>query len=284
MPSLREVMAKDPIGVGPDATVAEAAAAMVRHRVGSLLVEQDDEVVGIVTERDVLRAAGTEGDLLSTRVRDWMTREPTTASADDSVEDAAVVMLDGGFRHLPVTDGDDVVGIVSLRGLFSAHVGVQAQQPADAAEDATDSAPDSSPDAVQERRERMFEVTRALQTASRATVADSDAWRSDLGTAVDDLAAVVRAHIAATEGPGGLFEELQRESGGRLGAAVRRLRREHERSTVLLDDLRDAVAAHAEPSSLRQAADELFAQLEAHRHRGSDLLWQAYGVELGGDG
>ena len=130
----------------------------------------------------------------------------------------------------------------------------------------------------------MLEVTRGLRDASRATVTDSDAWRGHLGRAVDDLAVVVQAHVTATEGAGGLFEELQRESGGRLTAAVRRLRREHERSTVLVDDLRDAIAAHAEPSSLRQAADELFAQLEAHRHRGSDLLWQAYGVELGGDG
>lgn len=284
MPSLREVMAKDPVAVGPDATVAAAAATMVRHRVGSLLVEEDDEVVGIVTERDVLRAAGTEGNLLSTRVRDWMTREPTTAAADTDLEDAAAVMLDGGFRHLPVIDGDDVVGIVSLRSLFSAQVGVHTQQPTDAPEDATDTAPDSSPEAVQERRERMFEVTRALQAASRAAVDDADSWRSGLGDAVDELASVVHTHVTATEGPDGLFEELQRESGGRLTAAVRRLRREHDRSTVLLDDLRDAIAARAEPSTLRQAADELFAQLEAHRHRGSDLLWQAYGVELGGDG
>lgn len=284
MTSLRAVMAKDPITIGPDATMAGAAAAMVAGRVGSLLVhDEDGAVVGILTERDVLRAAGSDGDLLATKVRDWMTREPTTAPADQSIEDAVATMLDGGFRHLPVTDGGDVIGIVSLRALFSAHVGSGSAQPGDIGSTG-DSAPAASPTDVQHRRERLYEATRGLLEHGNAPAADAAAWRDELGAAVDVLADVVAEHVTETEGPGGFFEELVRETGGRLSAAVRRLGREHERSTELLEALRADIDAGADPDDLRQDADELFAQLEAHRHRGGDLLWQAYSTDIGGDG
>lgn len=167
MVSLREVMAKDPVATDPDATVAEAAATMVADRVGSLLVRTGDSVAGILTERDVLRAAGADGDLLSTRVRDWMTRDPTTAPADQDTEDAIVTMLDNGFRHLPVMEGTDLVGIVSLRALLGARLGGESPRTGQADADITDPAPSSSPSQVQQRRERMFEATRQLQRRSR---------------------------------------------------------------------------------------------------------------------
>ena len=282
MVSLREVMAKDPVATEPDATVAEAAAAMVRERVGSLLVRAEGAVLGILTERDVLRAAGTDGDLLSTRVRDWMTREPTTAPADEDTEDAIVTMLDNGFRHLPVMDGGDLVGIVSLRDLLSARMGGGSQRSGEH-DDTADPAPSSSPSQVQQRRERMFEATRMLQHRSHDPDDDIDRWRTELAAAVDVVDEVVAAHIAGTEEHDGFFQELLHESGGRLSASVRRLRRDHERSTELVGELRKALDAQADPAELRQVADELFAQLEAHRHRGADLLWQAYGQDIGGE-
>ncbi len=283
MVSLREVMAKDPVATDPDATVAEAAATMVADRVGSLLVRTGDSVAGILTERDVLRAAGADGDLLSTRVRDWMTRDPTTAPADQDTEDAIATMLDNGFRHLPVMDGTDLVGIVSLRDLLGArgHAGSQRVGESDA--DTTDPAPSASPTQVQERREQMFEATRMLQRRSRDPGDDLDRWRAELAEAVDLIGEVVAAHIAGTEGDGGFLQELVHESGGRLSVAVGRLQREHERSTELVEEMRAAVDAQADPAELRQVADELFAQLEAHRHRGADLLWQAYGQDIGGE-
>lgn len=283
MVSLREVMAKDPVATEPDATVAEAAAAMVRERVGSLLVRTDGAVLGILTERDVLRAAGTDGDLLSTRVRDWMTREPTTAPADEDTEDAIVTMLDNGFRHLPVMDGPDLVGIVSLRDLLSARVGGGSQRSDQHEDDTDDPAPSSSPSQVQQRRERMFEATRMLQRRSRDPGEDLDQWRTELAEAVDLVEEVLAAHIAGTEEAGGFFQELVHESGGRLSASVKRLRRDHERSNELVGELHDALDAQADPAELGQVADELFAQLEAHRHRGADLLWQAYGQDIGGE-
>ncbi len=283
MVSLREVMAKDPVATEPDATVAEAAAAMVRGRVGSLLVEADGSVIGIITERDVLRAAGADGDLLSTQVRDWMARDPVTAPADQDTDEALATMLDNGFRHLPVMDGEDLVGIVSLRDLLGTRVRSEPQRAVEPDTGTTDPAPTSSPSQVQQRREQMFEATRMLQRRSRPPEGDLDQWRTELSEAVDLIEEVVAAHIAGTEQAGGFFEELVRESGGRLSSAVKRLGRDHEHSTQLMQDLRAALDAQADPAELGQAADELFAQLEAHRHRGADLLWQAYGQDIGGE-
>jgi hypothetical protein len=150
-------------------------------------------------------------------------------------------------------------------------------------DDTADPAPSSSPSQVQQRRERMFEATRMLQHRSHDPDDDIDRWRTELAAAVDVVDEVVAAHIAGTEEHDGFFQELLHESGGRLSASVRRLRRDHERSTELVGELRKALDAQADPAELRQVADELFAQLEAHRHRGADLLWQAYGQDIGGE-
>ena len=89
---------------------------MTERRVGSALVVEGGRLIGIVTERDVLRAVGS-GDV-GGRVGDWMTRHPETVDADESTQQAAVVMIHGGFRHLPVLDGGTPCGIVSIRDLM----------------------------------------------------------------------------------------------------------------------------------------------------------------------
>jgi CBS domain-containing protein len=122
MASLREIMSKDTFGVAPDAAVAEAAQSMVKRRLGSALVMQGAMLVGILTERDVLRAAASGRDLTATPVSEWMTPDPETAGPDTGASDAAELMLSRGFRHLPVVDGNTVTGIVSLRDLLSANV------------------------------------------------------------------------------------------------------------------------------------------------------------------
>ncbi|MCS7008183.1 MAG: CBS domain-containing protein, partial [Thermoleophilia bacterium] len=68
-----------------------------------------------LTERDMLRAMAERVHTSEARVRQWMTEDPVTASPDMSLEEAAQVMLEHGFRHLPVVDGSEVVGVVSLR-------------------------------------------------------------------------------------------------------------------------------------------------------------------------
>jgi CBS domain-containing protein len=111
----------------PDLPVAEAAANMVARKVGSACVLQGSFLVGILTERDVLRAAGSGSDLTVAKVKEWMTRDPHWGTPDMSVEEAARIMFRNGFRHLPVVDGKHVCGIVSLRDLFAARIRRPAQ-------------------------------------------------------------------------------------------------------------------------------------------------------------
>jgi CBS domain-containing protein len=119
---LRDLMNPNVVTVEPDASVAQAAALMVRARVGSAIVLQDSFLAGILTERDVLRAAASGGDLTASAVRDWMTAQPEAAGPDATVDEAAELMLLGGFRHLPIIDGRRVCGVVSLRDLFAARI------------------------------------------------------------------------------------------------------------------------------------------------------------------
>jgi CBS domain-containing protein len=121
-PTLGDLMRTDVVSIGPDDAVATAAAAMVRHKAGSALVIQGRLLTGILTERDVLRAAATGADLSSTPVSAWMTKDPEAASPETTVEDAAQLMLLHGFRHLPVVAGREIRGVVSLRDLFSARI------------------------------------------------------------------------------------------------------------------------------------------------------------------
>jgi CBS domain-containing protein len=83
---------------------------------------QGSFLVGILTERDVLKAAASGADLSASGVSEWMTPDPQTATPGTSAEDAAQIMLLNGFRHLPVVDGRTVCGVVSLRDLFAARI------------------------------------------------------------------------------------------------------------------------------------------------------------------
>jgi CBS domain-containing protein len=119
---LRDLMTTRVAVTTPDTPVAAAAAEMVQANVGSAMVMQGTFLAGILTERDVLKAAGSGTDLSVSRVSDWMTPDPQTASPGTSAEDAAQMMLLNGFRHLPVVEGRTVCGVVSLRDLFAARI------------------------------------------------------------------------------------------------------------------------------------------------------------------
>ena len=116
MKTVGDVMTKGLLELAAETPLVEAAAAMSARRVGSALVVEGERLIGIVTERDVLRAVGS-GDV-SGRVGEWMTRHPETVDADESTQQAAVVMIHGGFRHLPVLDEGKPCGIVSIRDLM----------------------------------------------------------------------------------------------------------------------------------------------------------------------
>ena len=101
---------------------------MVREKVGSALVMQGPFLAGILTERDVLKAAASGSDLTALPVSAWMTKDPQSADPDTPVEEAAQIMLLNGFRHLPIMQGRQVCGIVSLRDLVAARISRPPQQ------------------------------------------------------------------------------------------------------------------------------------------------------------
>jgi CBS domain-containing protein len=111
-----DVMSRNLLTVEQSTPLVEAAASMTRRRVGAVLVMEGERLIGIVTERDVLRAAAS-GDI-GGDVSPWMTRHPETVDADESTQQAGVVMIHGGFRHLPVLEGGKPAGIVSIRDLM----------------------------------------------------------------------------------------------------------------------------------------------------------------------
>lgn len=123
---LRDLMSTRVAATAPDAPVSAAAARMVEAGVGSAVVLQGAFLVGILTERDVLKAAASGSDLSAAKVTDWMTPDPQSASPDTTAQEAAQIMLMNGFRHLPVVEGRTVCGVVSLRDLFAARIRRQA--------------------------------------------------------------------------------------------------------------------------------------------------------------
>jgi CBS domain-containing protein len=117
MPSARDHMSRDLLSVEPGMSLTEVAQRMVDKDVGAVLVTEDERLIGIFTERDVLRAVARGIDA-GTTVSDWMTRNPETLDPGDTTEHAAVLMIHGGFRHLPVTENDEIVGMLSIRDLM----------------------------------------------------------------------------------------------------------------------------------------------------------------------
>jgi CBS domain-containing protein len=117
MPVARNHMSRDLLTASAGDRLGEVAQRMVERDVGAVLVMDGDALIGILTERDVLRAvaAGIQDD---TVVSDWMTRDPETMSPDDTTEHAAVLMIHGGFRHMPLVEDDRVVGMLSIRDLM----------------------------------------------------------------------------------------------------------------------------------------------------------------------
>jgi CBS domain-containing protein len=117
MATVRDVMSTTLLTVDATATLTEAAGQMDSRRVGAALVLNGERLSGILTERDILHAVAT-GQMEGTKVGAWMTHDPETVGPDDRPGHAAAIMLHGGFRHLPVLDGDRPIGIISIRDLM----------------------------------------------------------------------------------------------------------------------------------------------------------------------
>ena len=123
MTTVGELMNRTLFTVPPATTVAEAATMMGERRVGSALVMEGETLLGIFTERDIVRALGEQFDAAGHPVPQWMTAEPITAGPDTDSADALRTMLDGNFRHLPVVEGEAVLGVVSMRDLTAVQAG-----------------------------------------------------------------------------------------------------------------------------------------------------------------
>jgi CBS domain-containing protein len=122
MTILKEIMTGEVFTTTRETSVAEVAGSMLKGRFGSAVVMEGKWLSGIFTERDVLRAAAAGADLTSSPVADWMTNDPVTAAADMDAGDATEIMMSHGFRHLPVVDGQTVIGIVSLRDILRTRI------------------------------------------------------------------------------------------------------------------------------------------------------------------
>jgi CBS domain-containing protein len=117
MPVVANHMTKDLLTLEAEATLGDAAKRMAERGVGAVVVLAGERLAGILTERDILKAVAT-GFEPDARVSDWMTRHPETIESDDTTDHAAALMIHGGFRHLPVVDGGEIKGILSIRDLM----------------------------------------------------------------------------------------------------------------------------------------------------------------------
>jgi CBS domain-containing protein len=119
---VRDVMTRVVLTAETGTTIAEAASLMAQRRVGSALVVEGGRLLGIFTERDIVKALSQDASATNQAIGHWMTKHPQTIGSDATVEVALRRMLDGGFRHLPVVDGERMVGMVSMRDLSRVQV------------------------------------------------------------------------------------------------------------------------------------------------------------------
>jgi CBS domain-containing protein len=112
-----DIMTEAAISDRPGDNLAEAARKMWEQQTGSLLVMEGEALLGIITERDILKAVATGTELDKTKVEDAMIRDLVTIHPGASLREAARVMTDKWIRHLPVIDGTKLVGILSQRDL-----------------------------------------------------------------------------------------------------------------------------------------------------------------------
>ena len=115
---LVDLMATDVLTVSPDTTIADAARRMISRETGAAVVIESDDLVGLISERDLMRAI-PDACSPETPVSERMSRQVMTAAPDTSIPEAMAIMIEGRFRHLPVVDGGRVLGMVSMRDLMS---------------------------------------------------------------------------------------------------------------------------------------------------------------------
>lgn len=128
---VRDAMTKPVLIIGPDHTLRQAAQLMAARRIGSaIVIDPDAAGVGIMTERDVLNAVGAGLDPDTERTASHITWDVVYAGPTWTLEEAASAMARGGFRHLVVLEGDDVLGVISVRDIMKVWSQHRTQPPA----------------------------------------------------------------------------------------------------------------------------------------------------------
>jgi len=112
------------VKIGDNQNIAEAAIALTEHKIGALLVEsQDGQIAGILSERDIVGGMAPHGaDLHDVAVSELMTTNVVRCSPDDTVNEAMAMMTDRRIRHLPVFDGEELVGFISIGDLVKCRI------------------------------------------------------------------------------------------------------------------------------------------------------------------
>jgi citrate synthase len=116
-PTVATAMTEPVVTAGPAEALGTVARRMHEHRIGAVVVVEGNRPVGIVTERDLLRATAASADPARSLVRDWMVPDPDCVGVDTSIDQAWQQLAERGYRHIPVVAGDELKGIVSLRDL-----------------------------------------------------------------------------------------------------------------------------------------------------------------------
>jgi citrate synthase len=116
--TVAELMSSPPVTAVPSETVAQVAARMDDGRVGSVVVVDGERPLGILTERDMVRFSASGADPAVTKVSEWMTEDPDTVPPEAEALEAFTSLAEHGYRHIPVVDGDRLVGVVSMRDLM----------------------------------------------------------------------------------------------------------------------------------------------------------------------
>ncbi|MEM5836526.1 MAG: CBS domain-containing protein [Candidatus Aenigmatarchaeota archaeon] len=116
---LKDIMNTNVVTVKPGVSLREAAKTMCEKHIGSLIVMEEEEIVGIITQTDILKAVAEEMDLDSTRVEDVMNKKVYTIDYEKTVEDAVNLMMEKRIKRLPVTKEGKLVGIVTASDIIT---------------------------------------------------------------------------------------------------------------------------------------------------------------------
>jgi CBS domain-containing protein len=135
MTTLRDLVKDRKVySIDASSTVLEAARFMMEHNIGALPVLRDGELAGIISERDIMNRVVAVGRTPgTTAVSEVMTAKPRAVPADETIDECLFIMREFGFRHLPIVDGKELKGVVSLRDILLRQAVEMGRQPQRAA-------------------------------------------------------------------------------------------------------------------------------------------------------